>query len=176
MTWNPNIKLISGEDHKFLLGDAYRYASKYSEDTVTKTGAVIVTPDLENLIAYGANHFPEGLRPTPEQVLDRDWKYKHIVHAELAAIFSAARSGSSTEGAVMYMPWVPCTPCATAIVDAGIKKLVGHKELIMKTPTRWQESTNYALSLLEKCGVESLMYDGEIGGVEHLFNGELWKP
>ncbi len=176
MTWNPNIELIAGEEHQFLLREAYNFAQEHSEDTVTKTAAVIVMPDLATILSYGANHFPLGLAPTPEQKTDRDWKYKHIIHAEPAAIINAARRGSATAGAVMYMPWVPCTPCATAIVDAGIKKMIGHKELIMKTPERWQESTNYALSLLKRCGVECLMYEGEIGGIEHLFNGEVWRP
>ena len=176
MTWNPNIKSVSGEEHQFFLREAYSFAQACSEDTVTKTGVVIVEPDLAHIVSYGANHFPLGLSQTPEQVADREWKYKHIIHAETAAIFNAGRRGSATEGTIMYMPWMSCTPCATAIVDAGIKKLVGHRELIMKTPERWQESINYALSLLERCGVECSMYEGEIGEVEHLFNGEVWEP
>lgn len=177
MAWNPKIRLLTnGEDHYFLLREAYLFAQRDSDDTVTKTGAVIVGPDFSKILAWGANHFPSGLNPTSEKIADKDWKYKHIIHAETAAIFDAARRGSATQGAIMYMPWIPCTPCATAIVDAGIKKLVGHKELIMKTPERWQNSTNYALSVLERGGVESLMCEGEIRGVEHLFNGEVWKP
>jgi len=76
----------------------------------------------------------------------------------------------------MYMPWVPCTPCASAIIDAGIKKLIGHKEMIMKTPERWWASTNNAINLLAKCGVKTFMYDGKIGGVKSLFNGSEWEP
>ena len=176
MTWNPNIKLVSGEEHQYYLRTAYNFAWENSEDTVTKTGAVIVRPYLEQILSYGTNHFPKGVVATPEQLNDKNWKYEHIIHAEPAAIFSAARKGISTDGAVMYMPWVPCTPCAKSIIDAGIKTMIGHKEEIMKTPERWQESTNYALSLLEKCGVELLMYEGQIGEVQNLFNGEIWNP
>ena len=77
---------------------------------------------------------------------------------------------------IMYMPWVPCTPCALAIIGGGIKTLVGHKELIMKTPERWWESTGQAIGLLKTCGVEFYMYEGKIGGVTHRFNGEEWEP
>jgi len=76
----------------------------------------------------------------------------------------------------MYMPWVPCTDCAKAIIDSGIQYLVGHKQMIMKTPERWRDSTKYALGLLRQCGVGLYMYDGKIGGVQSLFNGEVWEP
>lgn len=181
MTWNPDIKLVPEDDKKipsFFLMLAYDYAAKHSDDPYTKIGAVIVEPDLHQVVAYGTNHFPDGLGPTSEQIADRDWKLKHTIHAEPAAIIDAAMSGSglSTIGATMYIPWVPCTPCALAIADAGIERLVGHKSLIMKTPERWRKSCDDAISLLKKCGVECLMYDGKIGGIEHLFNGEVWEP
>jgi len=174
--WNPTIKLIEGEVHRYFLRGAYFYAWGWSDDPVTKTGAVIANPSLEEAIACGVNHFPKGLKAAKEIRDNRDWKLKHIIHAEPAAIYAAARAGKSTEGATMYMPWVPCTDCAKAIIDAGIQKMVGHRAMIMKTPKRWWESTDYALTLLADCGVELFMYDGAIGGVNSLFNGEEWEP
>lgn len=182
MEWNPKFKQIEGELHRNWLEQAYQCAKRYSEDTITNTGAIIVARDLEHLIAFGANHFPKGLNPTKEQVENREWKYKHIIHAETAAIHYAAATENfeshtpTTKGAVMYMPWVPCTDCAKAIIDSGIKTLIGHKELIMKTPERWHESTDYALQLLDMCDVERFMYEGKIGNVTHLFNTETWEP
>lgn len=182
MVWNPKIKLIEGEIHKYWLREAYQCAKQYSEDTITNAGALIVTPDLEKLIAFGANHFPKGLNPTKEQIEDRNWKYQHIIHAETAAVHYAAVAENfelhnpTTKGAVMYMPWVPCTNCAKSIIDCGIKKLIGHKELIMKTPERWHKDTDYALQLLDMCGVERFMYEGKIGNVSNLFNSEIWEP
>ena len=174
--WNPHIELIEGEIHKNFLREAYAYAWDHSHDVTSKIGAVIVSPSLDKIIACGANHFPDGLNPTKEQIAERTWKYEHIIHAEPSAIFSAARNCKSTERAVMYLPWIPCTPCAKAIIDAGIKQLIGHKDMIMKTPEHWQQSTDYALKLLEMCGVRKFMYDGKIGGVENLFDGKLWYP
>ena len=157
--WDPKISLIEGEFHQRFLREAYLHAWNYSEDEVTKTGAVIVNPTLNEILAYGVNHYPEGLNPTPEQRQDKNWKYGHIIHAEPSAIFAVARNGKSTKDAVMYMPWVPCVPCANAIIDSGIKKLIGHKEMIMMTPERWWESTGEAIGQLKKCGVEMCMYD-----------------
>ncbi len=182
MVWNPDIELIEGFRHRCFLSEAYIHAWEGSEDPITKTGAIIVEGTLDKLsrkISYGANHFPNGLNPTDEQINDRDWKYKHIIHAETSAIFSAAKEGKSLEGTIMYMPWIPCTPCAIAIVDSGIKTLIGHKEMIMKTPERWHESTDYALDLLEKGGVKRFMWEGKIyedNLVKSLFDGKVWYP
>ncbi|HLC59429.1 MAG TPA: deaminase [archaeon] len=173
--WSPKIQPIDGDIHKEFLRNAYLHASTDSQDLVTKNAVIIVSKDYE-IIAYGANHFPSGVNPTEEQIKDREWKYKHIIHSEQAAIFSAAKQGKSTYDTVMYEPWVPCTPCAKAVIDAGVKKMIGHKELIMQTPERWWTDTDYALGLLEKAGVEMCMYSGKIGGVENLFNGLIWQP
>lgn len=176
MAWNPDIQLISGEIYRQYLKQAYAYAWKHSADPVTKTGALLVSANLEEILAFGANHFTKGVIPSKEQAEDKKWKYEHIIHAEPAAIYSAARTGNATESAVMFMPWVPCTPCAKSIIDSGIKSLIGHKEMIMKTPERWWESTDYAIHLLKKAGVDFFMYSGEIGEVQSLFDGAVWKP
>lgn len=174
--WNHGIELIEGEVHIDYLRGAYGIADEKSDDPVTKTGALIVTPTLDQIISMGYNHFPRGLNPTKEQILDRDWKYKHILHAETSAIYAAALRGGFLDSAVMYMPWVPCMPCALAVVDSGIKTMIGHKEMIMKTPERWWESTDEALNYLRDAGVETYMVEGKIGGVQNLFNGEIWSP
>lgn len=179
MTWNPNIEIIEGDRHRQTLYHTYLTAEMYSDDTVTRTGAFLFDRTLNEVVGSGANHFPRGVCPTEEQLQDQKWKYEHIIHAEPAAIFDAAKKGNSTKGTVMYMPWVPCTPCAKAVIDAGIEYLVGHKELIMKTPERWRESTDYALELLEKAGVKKYMYEGKIdpsNELTHLFDGEIWYP
>lgn len=171
-----DIELIEGEIHRNYLREAYAHAWHHSEDCVTKTGAVIVNSGLDKIISYGANHFPEGLCPGKELIENRKWKYDYIIHAEPAAIYAAAKRGKPTDGAVMYVPWVPCIPCARAIIDSGISKLIGHKPMIDKTPERWLNDTRKAFELLEKCNVEHYMFDGSIGEVKNLFNGEIWYP
>lgn len=45
------------------------------------------------------------------------------VHAEMAAITSAARLGLKTKGAILYSTTFPCHMCARHIISAGIKKV-----------------------------------------------------
>jgi deoxycytidylate deaminase len=46
------------------------------------------------------------------------------VHAEMSAIVSAARRGTSTEGAYLYCTTFPCHNCAKHIIAAGIRQVV----------------------------------------------------
>lgn len=45
------------------------------------------------------------------------------VHAEASLIAEAARKGTATEGAVMYVTDFPCPPCAKLIAGAGVARL-----------------------------------------------------
>lgn len=45
-------------------------------------------------------------------------------HAEQNAIVTAARFGSSLEGATLYCHMTPCYACAKMIINAGIKRVV----------------------------------------------------
>jgi dCMP deaminase len=45
------------------------------------------------------------------------------VHAEAGLIAEAARAGTRTEGAVMYVTDFPCPPCAKLIAGAGVARL-----------------------------------------------------
>lgn len=51
-------------------------------------------------------------------------EYGRMVHAEMDAILSCARSNNSTEGATLYVTTFPCHNCAKHIVAAGIKEVM----------------------------------------------------
>jgi cytidine deaminase len=51
-------------------------------------------------------------------------EFLRVVHAEMAAITSAARRGTSIEGCFLYSTTFPCHECARHIVAAGIKRVV----------------------------------------------------
>ena len=60
---------------------------------------------------------PENLRNCPG------------VHAEVRAICRAAEAGISIKGGTIYLSeWFPCAPCAMAIIEAGLDKLVVTEE------------------------------------------------
>ena len=64
-------------------------------------------------------------------VVDENGKIsKHCVrtiHAEQNAILQAALHGVSTEGATIYVKFVPCFVCAKMIINAGIKRVVSER-------------------------------------------------
>jgi deoxycytidylate deaminase len=55
--------------------------------------------------------------------LGRLLEYSRAVHAEMDAILSAAREGSSTVGAKLFVTTFPCHYCARHIVSSGIDEV-----------------------------------------------------
>ncbi len=66
------------------------------------------------------------------------WSKLNEIHAELNAILYAAKNGTSIDGATMYVTLSPCSECAKAIANSGIKQLV-YSELYDKNEPGWQE-------------------------------------
>jgi dCMP deaminase len=160
-------------DYADMLRRCYLFSTLVSDDPSTQNGAIIV--DLSGPISCGANHFPLGVHKTPERLV-RPTKYAYMEHAERAAIYNAARYGKATEGCWMFCPWSACADCARAIVEAGIERLIRHKSILDKTGDRWKESVAIADQILTEGHVEIENYEGEIGGVTILFDGEPWNP
>lgn len=154
--------------------EAYKFATRYSTDPSTNLGAVIVSPEGE-FLSGDANRFPEGVKETKER-WERPLKYHYVEHAERNAIYSAAADGMSTYEATMYCPWFACADCARAIIQCGIKKVVGHKFMMDGTPDRWRESIDEAHKMLTEAGVEWEFIDCKIGDIKILFNGEWVFP
>lgn len=128
-----------------------------SKDRSSKIGAVIVGPDHE-IRSTGYNGFPRGMDDSDPPRQERPLKYKFFEHAERNAIYNAARFGASIEGCIMYCPWPPCTDCARAIIQSGIKRLVVINT-IMDCPDRWRDDMYIAVDMLHDCGVKFEIYD-----------------
>lgn len=170
--------------YQAFLNEAYRVA-KHSPDPSTQNGAIIVQygdqyPNGYNIIGSACNTFPEGVQSTPER-LERPLKYSYVEHAERGAVYDAAKRGQSTNGATMFVPWFACADCGRAIIRSGIRKVVGHKAMMDKTPPHWKESIEAAMTMLKEAGVILDFYEGVVfgdaaNGVDLLFNGELWRP
>jgi len=119
------------------------------------------------------NRFPYGFRGN---VQDREKKYFYIQHAERAVILKAAERGLATKDLTLVCPWFACGDCAKAIIFAGIKRVVGHRQRMELMPTRWKDNIEKANEYLEDCGVELDFYDGPLGCRPIIVNGELWQP
>jgi dCMP deaminase len=159
-----------------MLRFAYIRAQRLSNDPATQNGAILVPKGYEP-ITSGVNAIPGNVVISAER-LERPQKYTFIEHAERAAIYEAARHGIKTNGATLFCPWFACADCARAIILAGIKHVVGHKQAMDQTPERWQKSIDEGNKMLDEAGVVREYFDGQIFTSDFtiLFNGRLWTP
>jgi dCMP deaminase len=165
---------VESEQTKDMLRHAYRLAALYSNDPATQNGAILVNRDGEP-IGTGVNRFPHRVKVTPER-LERPKKYSFMEHAERNAIYDAARKGNATVFGVLYCPWYACADCARAIIEAGIIRVIGHKQMFDRTPEHWKASILEGNEMFQDAGIEILQYDGMIGNCTGLINGEFWTP
>lgn len=163
-------------DYKELMREAYQLAYDESTDTSTKNGALLVDPIDGHVIIGGVNSFTDPEMASNPKNYERPRKYQVTEHAERAVIYKAASRGIKTKNLIMVCPWACCSDCARGIVLAGIPIVVAHKQAYNMTPERWREEVAVGLEILNGSGVTYYLYDGDIDGVENLFNGEVWYP
>lgn len=160
-------------DWKHFLKLVYS-AAKLSKDPSTQNAAFLINY-VGVVMAWDINRFPENVKENQER-WQRPLKYKFIEHAERNVIYKAARRGIKTEGLIMVCPWSACSDCARAIIQAGVEKLVNHKQAIDHTPDYWAEDIKIASMMLCEAKIDIVNYDGKIDAEEILLGGQLWKP
>lgn len=151
-----------------------------SKDSHTHMGSVIVDKD-NILVSTGYNSLPRGIEIDYEgKRLSREGgeKYFWMEHAERNAIYNAARRGIKLKDCRLYVPWAPCTDCARGIIQAGISKVVIHKngqEFYDKhTNGKWIEPTKRTISMFEEAGVELVYFETDIVVPEIYMNAEFF--
>lgn len=146
--------MFSEKWHHRFMELAFLIAS-WSKDPSTKTGAVVVGPDRE-IRATGYNGLVRGVDDENPMRMERPTKYDFFEHAERNAIYNACLTGTSLKGCVMYATHAPCTDCARAIIQAGIKTVVTNKIIIDdKTPQNtWRDKLSYSAEMFKEAGVE----------------------
>lgn len=103
--------------NRYLMGFA-QHAAKKSKDS-TQVGAVLV--DKHNTVLLTAyNGPPRGVEDN-ESRRERPEKYLYASHSEANLIAFAARHGIKTEGCYVYVTHHPCSSCAKALIQAGIR-------------------------------------------------------
>lgn len=124
-----------------------------SKDPRSKIGAIIVGPERQ-VISTGYNGFPRGIDETDLTRWKRPIKYGFVVHAEVNAIYNAARHGITLRGCTMYLVAfgpAPCTECVKAIIQSGIVRVVSFA--MRALPAHWLEDLTFAKALLLEAGV-----------------------
>lgn len=147
-------------DNRFL--DMAEMVASWSKDPSMKCGAVLVNGPSEHgparqIFSVGYNGFPRGADDRGDRLLNRETKYKLIVHAEENAILAA--QGASFD-ATLYVHTgmeTPCIRCCTSIIQAGVNRVVGRSQGA-PVPEQWQESMLEGRALLDECGVGWVVY------------------
>lgn len=134
-------------DEYFL--DIAHLVSTRSKDPSTKVGAVIVRDRI--ILSTGYNGFPSGVNDNIPERYERPEKYLWTIHAEENAILNAVKVGMNTSNSTIYVtPLSPCSNCALAISQAGIKEVVYRK---MVNNPRFEESCNLAKEIFSEVGI-----------------------
>lgn len=105
-----------------------------SKDKKSQVGACIVGQD-NKIIGMGYNGLPRGLDDNnPKYWSDEDdnpeySKHTYVVHAEKNAIYNS--TNRELKNSTLYVTLFPCSVCAQAIIQVGIRKIVylGKKEV-----------------------------------------------
>ena len=128
--------------------------ASWSKDNSTKVGAVVVGPDRE-IRATGYNGLVRGVDDNKAERLERPTKYDFFEHAERNAIYNACLTGTSLKGCTMYATHPPCTDCARAIIQSGIKTVITRELETRKdiSGQTWRDKLDYSRQMFEESGV-----------------------
>jgi dCMP deaminase len=128
MSQNENLPLVIPE-HVEKWDEYFQYLAEVaaikSKDPRCTVGAVIVSTD-NVVLATGFNGLARGIHDDDRILGDADEKLKVICHAEVNAIFNAARIGIALQGTSIYVTKFPCIACCNAIIQAGITRIHTH--------------------------------------------------
>lgn len=113
--------------------------STWSKDPSTKVGAVITNGI--NIVSIGFNGLPQQMKDYDGILNDRTEKYKHIIHAEMNAIL---RAQYPLNNCTLYTyPFLPCTNCASMVIQSGINRVVSYECRKPQWKTRIEESKRF---------------------------------
>ena len=105
----------------------FEEASQQSTCHFIHLGVVIETPQSEYVLGWNGPPVRVGAHA---ECLVGEFTLKNLlccpaVHAEVRAICRAAQAGIAIAGSTLYLShWFCCTPCAGAMIEAGISQLV----------------------------------------------------
>jgi dCMP deaminase len=129
-------------DKRFL--DLATHIATWSKDPNGQVGAVLISQDRKK-ISYGFNGFPSLI--ADDERLNSEDKNLLMVHAELNAILNAK---TDLTHYTLYCTKTPCSNCATAIIQSGIKHVYCFAP---RMSSKWFENQRLAQALFDEAGV-----------------------
>lgn len=161
-------------NYEYYLRESYNVALD-SEDPSTQNGAVLMDNDTRLIIGMGYNHFPRGVDKKYWHGPKQD-KYLRVVHAEVAAILSAAKAGCRTTNSTLICAWSACSNCAKHIAASGVTRLVRHPYANSGTSTgsHWYEDCIIGDDIMQSAGIEIIEVPPLNTDIQLRRDGKLW--
>ncbi|WP_460088980.1 anti-phage dCTP deaminase [Pseudomonas sp. S2_E02] len=103
------------EDHRCAAGNGY-CSSNREQDEIIKD-LIVNVPELSGITFSNLKTKLKNTR------IGKLLEFSRAVHAEMDALLSAARKGSSPVGGKLYVTTFPCHYCARHIVSAGVDEV-----------------------------------------------------
>lgn len=144
--------------------------SMKSKDENTRVGAVIVGLDNE-VRSVGYNGFPRGINDNVPERQQRPEKYYWFAHAECNSVYNAALCGVAIKGCRMYTNGIPCTGCAHAVINSGIKEVIVDKR--WDDHNQWKDQSERTLIMFNESGIKVRFWEGESVKITGLKNKEI---
>jgi len=130
--------------------DLAKEIASWSKDPSKQIGAVAIG-EKGQVLAQGYNGFPRGIDDSEEKYLDKETKYKYVVHAEMNCIYNATYNGVSLQGATLYISGLPtCSECAKGLIQVGVKRVVYQADDI---PNIWAESNERTIDMFSEADI-----------------------
>lgn len=123
--------------------------SLISKDPSTKVGSVLVKDS--RILAQGYNGFCSNYPDNYD--IPREKKMGITIHSEINAILNAAKNGAKVDGATIYITEPPCSNCASALINAGIVRVVYPKNYTLGK--NWNYSIGLSKELFSACNIET---------------------
>jgi len=105
----------------------------------------------KHILGYGFNGFPPSIPDHEEWLLNRETKYKMVIHAEVNAILNS--KDIPLTGSTLYVSPLPvCHECAKFVCASGISRVIVSVPESSESTTRWDDSTTKLI--FDRAGVE----------------------
>jgi dCMP deaminase len=132
--------------HRLFMAQA-RLMAGMSKDPSTRVGCVLAKNGHQ--VGAGYNGFPRGIADD-HRLLDRDAKYKLIIHAEMNAILDAGHRAHDSTLYLYGFSGAPCGDCVKHVIQAGIKHVVACGPPM---PERWVDEVAQSRETLLEAGI-----------------------